>query len=53
MIYSVSKYGIYENKTEGADVFKLDNWQQNLIFTNDKDRIDKYPQISVAIYDKE
>ncbi|MCR4831708.1 MAG: DUF1629 domain-containing protein [Pseudobutyrivibrio sp.] len=35
MIYSVIKYGIYENKTEGADVFKLDNWQQVPIFVSE------------------
>lgn len=35
MIYSVSKYGIYENKTEGADIFKLDNWQQVPIFVSE------------------
>ena len=35
VIYSVSKYGIYENKTEGADVFKLDNWQQVPIFVSE------------------
>lgn len=34
-IYTVSKYGIYENKTEGADVFKLDNWQQVPIFVSE------------------
>ncbi|WP_022750643.1 imm11 family protein [Lachnobacterium bovis] len=35
MIYSVSKYGIYDNKTEGADIFKLDNWQQVPIFVSE------------------
>ncbi len=34
-IYTVSKYGIYENKTEGADIFKLDNWQQVPIFVSE------------------
>lgn len=34
-IYTVSKYGIYEDKTEGADVFKLDNWQQVPIFVSE------------------
>lgn len=36
MIYSISKYGIYESKTDGADVFKLDNWQQIPIFVSEK-----------------
>jgi len=42
-IYSVSKYGIYENKTEGADIFKLDNWQQIPIFVSEtfKNTIEK------------
>lgn len=35
IIYSVSKYGIYEKKTEGADIFKLDNWQQVPIFVSE------------------
>lgn len=34
-IYLVSKYGIYENKTDMADVFKLDRWQQIPIFVSD------------------
>ena len=34
-IYSISKYGIYEKKTENADVFKLDNWQQIPIFVSE------------------
>jgi PmbA protein len=34
-IYTVSKYGIYEKKTEGADIFKLDNWQQVPIFASE------------------
>ncbi len=34
-IYTVSKYGIYENKTECADIFKLDNWQQIPIFVSE------------------
>lgn len=35
-IYTVSKYGIYENKTEGADVFKLAQRQEIPIFVSDK-----------------
>lgn len=35
-IYSVSKYGIYENKTEEADVFKLDDYQQIPIFASER-----------------
>ena len=35
MVYSVSQYGIYEKKTEGADIFKLDNWQQVPIFVSE------------------
>lgn len=35
-IYTVSKYGIYAGKTEGADVFKLSNWQQIPIFVSEK-----------------
>ncbi len=34
-IYTVSKYGIFENKTEGADIFKLDKWQQIPIFVSE------------------
>lgn len=34
-IYTVSKYGIYEDKTDGADIFKLDNWQQVPIFVSE------------------
>lgn len=34
-IYTVSKYGIFEKKTEGADIFKLDNWQQVPIFVSE------------------
>ncbi|SHN49027.1 Protein of unknown function [Butyrivibrio hungatei DSM 14810] len=42
-IYTVSKYGIYENKTEGADIFKLGNWQQVPIFVSEnfKDAIEQ------------
>ncbi len=36
VVYTVSKYGIYENKTDNADIFKLDNWQQIPIFVSDK-----------------
>lgn len=35
-IYTVSKYGIYAKKTEGADVFKLANRQQIPIFVSEK-----------------
>lgn len=36
VIYTVSKYGIYESKTEGADVFKLSNRQEIPIFVSEK-----------------
>jgi len=36
IIYTVSKYGIYAEKTEGADVFKLANRQQIPIFVSEK-----------------
>lgn len=39
IIYCVSKYGIYEDKTEGADVFKLDNWQRIPIFVSEKFKV--------------
>ncbi len=35
-IYSVSKYGIYESKTDGADIFKLDKWQQIPVFVSEE-----------------
>jgi hypothetical protein len=35
-IYTVSRYGVYEKKTEGADIFKLDKWQQVPIFVSKK-----------------
>lgn len=35
-IYTVSKYGIYADKTDGADVFKLSNRQQIPIFVSEK-----------------
>lgn len=35
-IYTVSKYGIYENKTECADVFKLAQRQEIPVFASDK-----------------
>ena len=38
MVYAqvfIPAYGIYENKTEGADIFKLDNWQQVPIFVSE------------------
>lgn len=35
-IYIISKYGIYEKKTEDADVFKLNNHQQVPIFVSEK-----------------
>lgn len=35
-IYTVSKYGIYAEKTDGADVFKLSNRQQIPIFVSEK-----------------
>lgn len=35
-IYTVSKYGIYAEKTNGADVFKLSNRQQIPIFVSEK-----------------
>ena len=34
-IYTVSKYGIYADKTDGADVFKLSNRQQIPIFVSE------------------
>ncbi len=36
IIYTVSKYGIYAEKTEGADVFKLANRQQIPIFISER-----------------
>lgn len=36
IIYTVSKYGIYAEKTEGADVFKLANRQQIPIFVSER-----------------
>ena len=35
-IYTVSKYGIYAEKTDGADVFKLSNRQEIPIFVSEK-----------------
>ena len=35
-IYTVSKYGIYAERTEGADVFKLSKRQQIPIFVSEK-----------------
>lgn len=35
-IYTVSGYGIYADKTDGADVFKLSNRQQIPIFVSEK-----------------
>lgn len=35
-IYTVSKYGIYANKTENSDIFKLANRQQVPIFVSEK-----------------
>ena len=35
-IYTVSKYGIYAEKTDGADVFKLSNRQQIPMFASEK-----------------
>lgn len=42
-IYTVSKYGIYADKTDGADVFKLLNKQQIPIFVSEtfKDLIER------------
>lgn len=36
IIYTVSKYGIYAEKTEGADVFKLADRQQIPIFVSER-----------------
>lgn len=36
IIYTVSKYGVYAKKTEGADVFKLANRQQIPIFVSER-----------------
>lgn len=36
IIYTVSKYGIYSDKTEGSDVFKLSNRQEIPIFVSEK-----------------
>lgn len=36
IIYTVSKYGIYVEKTEGADIFKLSNRQEIPIFTSER-----------------
>ena len=36
ILYTVSKYGIYAEKTEGADVFKLANRQQIPIFVSER-----------------
>ena len=35
-IYTVSKYGIYADKTDSADVFKLSNRQEIPIFVSEK-----------------
>jgi len=35
-IYTVSKYGIYSDKTDSADVFKLSNRQEIPIFVSEK-----------------
>ena len=35
-IYTVSKYGIYADKTDGADVFKVLNRQEIPIFVSEK-----------------
>ena len=35
-IYTISKYGIYEDKTENADVFKLSNRQEIPVFVSEK-----------------
>lgn len=35
-VYTVSKYGIYSDKTEGSDVFKLGNRQQVPLFVSEK-----------------
>lgn len=35
-IYTVSKYGVYAEKTDDADVFKLSNRQQIPIFVSEK-----------------
>lgn len=35
-IHTVSKYGIYEKRTQGADVFKLGMWQEIPIFVSEK-----------------
>ena len=42
-IYTVSKYGIYADKTDGADIFKLSNRQQIPIFVSEtfKNMIEK------------
>lgn len=35
-IYTVSKYAIYENKTDNADIFKLSNRQEIPIFVSER-----------------
>lgn len=36
IIYTVSKYGIYAEKTEGSDIFKLSNRQEIPIFVSER-----------------
>ena len=38
-VYTVSKYGIYSDKTENSDVFKLGNRQQVPLFVSEKFKI--------------
>lgn len=50
-IYTVSKYGIYADKTDGADVFKLSNRQEIPIFVSEKfkDLIEKENIMGISL----
>ena len=34
-VYTISEYGVYANRTEGSDVFKLKKWQNIPIFVSE------------------
>jgi len=50
-IYTVSKYGIYSDKTENSDVFKLANRQQVPLFVSErfKNLIDEYNVTGISL----
>lgn len=50
-IYTVSKYGIYSDKTENSDVFKLANRQQVPLFVSEKFKslIDEYNITGISL----